>query len=285
MRATPGNWDEAVSHPALKIKAGPRTALLTDLNKRFGPLTNPAKPLAPPTPMTKGQLKRLLTLCPCLFNQIDIAPTARGVVHFCEMALKTQITSKNVHQAFFVQHPRSPKFDPPLLKKPKSGGAIMEMLCSEALASAGIPGMALQADGWPEWKMPGHVLLNEGKMASLKAFGDILIPCAPTNIIISVKSEVARERLLYSANSIEGVGFGFFKEPSEFWTVSMSLFKRMGFSAIYMPDQTHKAIVEHLKAKGTTAHAVNINGKALYRPLTQFGGDMLQIIGKASILL
>jgi hypothetical protein len=64
--------------------------------------------------------------------------------------------------------------------------------------------------------MPGHILLNEGPMQSLQALGDILIPCAPTNLVISVKSEVARERLLYSANSIEGVGFGFFKEPEEF---------------------------------------------------------------------
>ena len=71
--------------------------------------------------------------------------------------------------------------------------------------------------------------------ADPQALGDILIPCAPTNLIISVKSEVARERLLYSANSIEGIGFGFFKEPEEFWTSSrMSLYKRMGFTAIYM---------------------------------------------------
>ena len=65
----------------------------------------------------------------------------------------------------------------------------------------------------------------------------------------------------------------------------MSLFKRMGFSAIYMPDNTHQAIADHLAQKGTTRHAVNINGNDLYRPLTQFGDDMLRIVGKSSMLL
>jgi len=58
----------------------------------------------------------------------------------------------------------------------------MEMLCSEVLTTAGIPTMSLGADRWPIWNMPGHILLNEGKMCSLQALGDILIPCAPTNL-------------------------------------------------------------------------------------------------------
>ena len=120
-------------------------------------------------------------------------------------------------------------------------------------------------------------------MGALRALGDILVPCAPTNLVISVKSEVARERLLYSANSIEGVGFGFFKEPQEFWTVSrMSLYKRMGFSAIYMPDVTHAAVMGHLMGNNTQRHAVNINGTDLYRPLTIFGDDMRRIVGRSS---
>jgi hypothetical protein len=146
--------------------------------------------------------------------------------------------------------------------------------------------MPLGEDKWPVWHMPGHILLNEGKMAALKALGDILVPCAPTNLIISVKSEVARERLLYSANSIEGVGFGFFREPDEFWTVSrMSLYKRMGFSAIYMPDSTHQEVMDHLAEKKSTRHAVTINGTDLYRPLSLFGDDMLRVVGRSSTLL
>lgn len=162
----------------------------------------------------------------------------------------------------------------------------MELLCSEVLTSAGIPAMRAGSDGWPLWKMPGHVLLNEGKMQSLQALGDILVPCAPTNLVISVKSEAARERLLYSANSIEGVGFGFFKEPQEFWTRSrMSLYKRMGFTAIYMPDGTCSLVLAKVAADGNEHHAVNINGTALYRPLSEFGPDMWRVVGKSSALL
>lgn len=101
-----------------------------------------------------------------------------------------------------------------------------------------------------------------------------------------MKSEVARERLLYSANSIEGIGFGFFKEPEEFWTTGrMSLYKRMGFTAIYMPDDTHAAVMQHVNAQGAERHAVNINGSDLYRPLTRFADDMRRVIGRSSGLL
>lgn len=236
--------------------------------------------------MTKSRLKALLLLCPCLYNQIDIAASPRAVVHFCEMTLGVPITAANVYSAFQIQHPKTRAFSVPLLKSAKDGGTVMEMLCSEVLTNESIPAMPLKADTWPEWHMPGHVLLNEGGMGALRAFGDILVPCAPTNLVISVKSEAARERLLYSANSIEGVGFGFFNQPSEFWTVSrMTLYKRMGFSAIYMPDATHAAIMSHLAAEGTTAHAVNINGSDLYRPLSVFGQDMRRVVGRSSTLL
>lgn len=283
--AAPGTWDQAANHPAMSLKLAARVALAADLNARFGPPTSPAV-VHPPPVVAKGKLKTLLRLCPCLFNQIDVSPTARGVVHLCEVTLGAPITAANVHAAFLVQHPKALAYKFPPLGTPGSGGAIMEMLCSEVLTSVGIPPMPLAPDNWPEWRMPGHVLLNEGKMHVLKALGDILVPCAPTNIIISVKSEVARERLLYSANSIEGVGFGFFKEPEEFWTESrMSLFKRMGFSAIYLPDGTHLAIIDHLTAKGTAGHAVSINGTDLYRPLTRFGDDMRRIVGRSSTLL
>jgi hypothetical protein len=228
----------------------------------------------------------LLKHCPCLFYQTDKAPTPAAVVHFCALTLKAPITAANVYDAFLIQHPNAPMFDPAPFRPCARGGTVMELLCSEVLRTAGIPVMPIDKKLWPVWQMPGHVLLNEGRMQSLQALGDILIPCAPTNLIISVKSEVARERLLYSANSIEGVGFGFFKEPQEFWTVSrMSLYKRMGFTAIYMPDSTHKAVMDHVVSGGNGRHAVNINGTALYRPLSLFSDDMLRVVGKSSALL
>ncbi len=271
----------------MKVRNAEKAPLLAFMNANFGKgPASPATHLGVPT-ANRGLLKRLLRHCPCLHNQIAIGATPRAMVHFCELTLGCRIDSANVYDAFLIQHPgRGPAFNPSPLKPGGDGGTIMEFLCSEVLRSVGIPPMELDADKWPVWQMPGHVLLNEGRMNALRAFGDILIPCAPTNLVISVKSEAARERLLYSSNAIEGVGFGFFKEPQEFWTESrMALYKRMGFSAIYMPDHTHAEVVKHVNANGTDKHAVNINGSDLYRPLSIFGEDMARVVGRSSMVL
>ena len=244
------DWAEVLAHPDVALKPPLRADAAAWMAAHFGdPPTQPgqARPLPPGVP--KAVLTRLIQLCPCLFNQVDQTPTPRAVVHFCELTLGTQINSANVHQAFLIQHPAAPGFNPGPLRECARGGTVMELLCSEVLTSAGIPAMTPDTDRWPDWRMPGHILL-------------------------------------YSANSIEGIGFGFFKEPQEFWTASrMSLYKRMGFTAIYMPDHTFDQVMQRVDADGNSHHAININGTALYRPLTIFGNDMLRVVGRSSALL
>lgn len=291
MSASTGNpdWASILGTPELKIKPADRPGVAAYLNANFNSLgTWTSTPLFP-SPLNQAMLRRLLHHCPCLFTQIAVSPTARAIVHLCEVTLGARIDSSNVHDAFLIQHPRPgtpPMKFPPRVAAANIGGTIMEFLCSEVLTSAGVPLMPVDGENWPEWQMPGHIIMNEGKMSALKAFGDILIPCAPTNLVISVKSEAARERLLYSSNSIEGVGFGFFNQPEEFWTTSrMALFKRMGFSAIYMPDETHAAVMTRVAADGREKHAVNVNGTDLYRPLTRFGEDMRRVVGRSALEL
>jgi hypothetical protein len=281
------DWAAVLAHPSVRMGAALQGIAANWMDQHFaGPPTHPGIPRPLPPGVPEAVLNRLVRACPCLFNQVDRTPTARAVVHFCELTLGAPITAGNVHQAFLIQHPNALSFNPGPLRDCARGGTVMELLCSEVLASAGIPAMELSPDRWPVWQMPGHVLLNDGRMQSLQALGDILIPCAPTNLVISVKSEAARERLLYSANSIEGIGFGFFKEPEEFWTASrMSLYKRMGFTAIYMPDATCTAVMVKVVADGNERHAININGTALYRPLSVFAGDMARVVGRSSALL
>jgi len=282
------SWKEVVDSAELGARVQDRPALLAALMGSFNvPPAPKAVALTPPTGVL-ALMRRLLILCPCLFNQLDIQATADATVHFCEIALAAPITCANVYDAFLVQHPNvtSHSYTIPPAKPCTNVGTISEMLCSEVLQNAGVARMPFNNDRWPEWLMPGHILLNRGKMATLKALGDILIPCAPTNLIISVKTQAARERLLYSSNSIEGIGFGFFNEPEEFWSSSrMQLFKRMGFSAIYLPDATQGAIEAKLAVEGTESLNVNINGTKLYRPMTQFSADMLRVIGRSSFLL
>ncbi|QSX78936.1 hypothetical protein [Agrilutibacter solisilvae] len=178
--------------------------------------------------------------------------------------------------------PHTPFLHPPLVAA-TAGGDIMEALCSEVLSNHGVPHMSLDVEGWPTWSSRAHVSLNTGKLRQLKLYGDFLIPCAPHNLLISVKSEAARERFIVSGNRLESVGFGFFAEPDEFWTSSrMNLMKRWGFVAIYMPDSTLQAILNHLKANNTTSDAININGRPLFRSLSDFGDDMARIAGKVS---
>ncbi|MGX7742335.1 hypothetical protein [Rhodopseudomonas parapalustris] len=255
--------------------------MLTALKANFGAPAPVPVHLPVPTHVA-ALMTRLLYLCPCLFNQLDIQATPEATIHFCELTIG-KLVSANVEKAFDAQYPGRAGFAIPPAKPCTNAGTIMELLCSEVLANEGIPRMQLDGDKWPAWTVPGHMLLNVGKMKELQALGDILIPCAPTNLLISVKTQAARERLLYSANSIEGIGFGFFNEPDEFWTTSrMRLFKRMGFSAIYLPVATHQAIMNKIAAEGRESYAVNLNGTPLYRPMTEFGSDMKRVAGRSS---
>jgi hypothetical protein len=279
------NWKEVIDSDALNTGRADKAQLLTALSA-FQELTNTARRLPSPTPI-KALRDRLLRWCPCLYNQIDIRCSPEGVVHLCELTLNARITSANVSAAFDIQHPTKP---PPFLFEPSqpctNAGGVMESLCSEVLDNEGIPAMELDENRWPIWRMPGHIKLNAGQMHSVKAFGDILIPAAPSNVIISVKTQAARERLLYSANMIEGVGFGFFDAAKEFWSQSrMNLFKRMGFTAIYLPDSTHNTLQARILEAHLESFAVNINGRDLYRPLSSFGADMRRVVGKTTLLL
>ena len=272
---------------SVKLRAIEKADFVSHMNRHYSAVPSSFPVALPTPPISKAAFKRLLREAPCLFNQVNETATPRSIVHFCELTLGTPILSQNAWDAFLLQHPtQGPSFQYPLHGRSGDGGTVMELICSEILTNEGIPEMPTTPEGWPNWQMPGHALLNAAELRRWKALGDILIPCSPTNLIISVKTQSARERLLYSGNSIEGVGFGFFDQPNEFWTVSrMTLFKRMGFSAIYLPDHTHSAVLSHLEEKGTIVHATNINGHDLYRPISQFGADMRRVIGKSSDLL
>jgi len=203
------DWDSVVNSPAAKIRTGDRQRLVTAL-RDCGPLGTVIGTI-PSNITASAQFKRLLNLCPCLYAQIPDVSSARGVVHLCEITLGEKIDSTNVYDAFKVQHPTVPMhpFLYPPAKSGAGGGDIMESLCCEVLCNHGVQHMELGTDNWPVWSSKSHLSLNSGPMNPLKLYGDILIPAAPHNILISVKSEAARERFVVSGNRLESVGFGF----------------------------------------------------------------------------
>lgn len=280
-------WNDVVSLGAAKIRSADRGSVLAQLglcgHPSSGRLVGVGAALRS---INSAALDRLLYLCPCLYAQLDERVSARGVVHLCEVTLNCPIDSGNVYSAFQVQHPSTnpPTFAYPPLLNGASGGDIMEALCSEVLTNHGVPHMDIDSNGWPIWDSDKHLSLNIGKMRDLKLYGDILIPAAPHNILVSVKSEAARERFVVSGNRLESIGFGFFNDASEFWTKSrMNLLKRWGFTAIYMPSSTLAAINSHIVSNGTQSHAININGRPLYRDLAVFGSDVIRVAGKISM--
>lgn len=282
MGESSGNWSNVINDTRLNVPEVEKENLLdalSDIEDDFGTLHhNPTE--------NRALLKRLLDLCPCLYTQLDVRISASGVVHFCEISLQVRIVSSNVCDAFDVQHPdrTNREYIYPPIRSGAGGGDIMEALCSEVLANEGIPHMVIDSEGWPEWKAPAHVSLNIGKFSRIKLYGDILIPAAPTNLLISVKSEKARERLLVSGNRFESIGFGFFDQPSEFWTENrIRLYKRMGFTVIYMPNGTLQQITEYLIERNMLDIAININGTALYRDIVNFGSEMRSIAGKITL--
>jgi hypothetical protein len=236
--------------------------------------------------------ERLLEVAPCLYAQVLERPSAKGIVHLTELTVGSSVSSKNIMRCFQIQHPRLKKhperykFPPAITKDGPGPGDITEALCSELLSNNDLPLMRKQPDGFPVWASKSHISLNDGKMSPLKLYGDLMIPAAPHNILISVKTEGARERLLVSGNRLESVGFGFFDRPEEFWTPNrINLFKRWGFMAIYMPVDTLNAIENKLKLERRTHENTNINGRKLFRSLEDFAPDMYRIAGRLTIEL
>lgn len=278
------SWADLFSHPNVRANAAEQTALSAAFAGVAG-IGGLSTVLPPLRAVVK---KRLLTQAPCLFMQVAETVTAGGVVHLCEVTLGAPISSSNVETAFAIQDPSNQTLSflhAPVVPGAK-GGDIMEQICSRLLSNEGVPHMEMDAGKWPAWASPSHVSLNAGKYSALKMYGDILIPAAPHNILISVKSVKARERFLVSGNRLESVGFGFFDQASEFRSISrMKLFKRWGFVAIYMPQTTLESVETYLDENDRTDYSININGLPLYRPLSKFTTDMRQVAGRTTLSL
>lgn len=136
-------------------------------------------------------------------------------------------------------------------------GALTEALCSIGLRSV------LDEKTRDFWKL--------GK--DWKWLADFAIRGRACNVLISVKSFTAKERLLMSGTGsalAPTIGFGLFKEPKEWSEQRAMKYLLRGFWAIYMPKDTLKRVPPHAK------QIRNPLGGEFLRELTCFPTDILQ---------
>jgi hypothetical protein len=125
-------------------------------------------------------------------------------------------------------------------------GTILEQLCRYGL-EAGVAGTTAVVHRMPQqWKW----------------VGDFSISGDPFNLVVSVKSFKARERLLASGSGSAlspTIGWGAFNDPAEFTASRITSYAYRGFVAIYMPATTRTGLtVEAL-------NFTNINGRPFIR--------------------
>ena len=137
-------------------------------------------------------------------------------------------------------------------------GTILEQLCRYGLEAA-VAGTAATVHRMPQqWKW----------------VGDFSISGDPFNLVVSVKSFKARERLLASGSGSSlspTIGWGAFNEPAEFTSNRITSYAYRGFVAVYMPEATRTGLTPDALA------FTNING----RPFIRAHADLVQNIHDA----
>jgi hypothetical protein len=134
-------------------------------------------------------------------------------------------------------------------------GKISEILCEYGLRAS------TTQNGSAYARMPAY----------WKWVGDYYVLGDPFNLIVSVKSFTAKERLLASGsgNALSPtVGWGLFKDVREFSYDRLVSYAYRSFVAIYAPGTTCQRLSPQ------AAQFSNINGNPLMRPLSQFVQEM-----------
>ena len=106
-------------------------------------------------------------------------------------------------------------------------GTISERICGWALEAALPDGYFRNTSNEDKW------------------LGDYIMLGAPFNVVISVKSYKAKERLLVSGSGsllVPTIGWGLFDDPTEFKLERLKNYLYRGFIAIYMPKSTLKLL-------------------------------------------
>lgn len=124
-----------------------------------------------------------------------------------------------------------------------------------------------------EWALQivGEDIFYRLTKKEVKWLGDYGLLGYPLNIIVSVKSFKAKERLLMSGTGsqlVPTIGFGLFDDSSEFSVARLTSYRLRGFLAIYMPQSTLDQLPIH------SQEFLNWNSTVLLRPCQQLPLDL-----------
>lgn len=143
----------------------------------------------------------------------------------------------------------------------KTTGTISERLCELALRSA-----------------VSGIYNNLGR--DWKWIGDFSILGNPFNLIVSVKSFKAKERLMASGSGnvlSPTIGWGLFNDPAEWTEARIKGYLFRAFIGIYMPSILLNQLPDEARA------ILNINGKLFLRSVNTFIDDLGQSLSDGKI--
>ena len=132
-------------------------------------------------------------------------------------------------------------------------GTISERMCGWALDAALPDGYFRNTSNEDKW------------------LGDYIMLGAPFNVVISVKSYKAKERLLVSGSGsllVPTIGWGLFDDPTEFKLERLKNYLYRGFIAIYMPKSTLKLL------DSDTKKLENTHKEIFIRPIENLISDI-----------
>lgn len=121
-----------------------------------------------------------------------------------------------------------------------------------------------------------------------KWLGDFAITGLPFNLYISVKSYYAKERLIVSGTgqlAAPVVGYGLFKDITEWSPSRVNQYKHRSFVAIYIPQDLYNALSIKTGKNQPVTDIKNIYGSPFLRDIAYLADDLKKVVDPTNILL
>ncbi len=147
-------------------------------------------------------------------------------------------------------------------------GGVTELICKIGLEAACPNRYEKLPSGW-DW------------------IGDYAITGLPFNLYISVKSYYARERLIVSGTgqgAAPVIGYGLFKDPTEWSPKRVHQYRHRGFVAIYMPSNLYNQLAAMTGRGKPATNITNIYNRPLLRDICDFANDVKNVTSMGLII-